>query len=82
MRILKEEIGAMDIRDAITAEYGAIHQYEGIYNNLENEDAKRILKSIIEEEKFHVGEFNQIIQILFPEESALFDKGKAEASNL
>lgn len=75
------------LRDAIIDEYDAIRKYENYYRDIEQiqkergKDYSQILKCIqdvINEEKEHVGEFNEMIKVVFPEEYELFQEGQKE----
>ena len=56
------------LRDAIIAEEGAINQYETIVDSTSNEEAKIVLQAIADEEKVHVGELQELLKNLLPDE--------------
>lgn len=66
------------IRDAIVAEEGAIKQYETVVDATNNEDVKKVLTSIANEEKVHVGELQKLLSILLPDEQEFLDDGREE----
>ena len=69
------------IRDAIIAEEGAIKQYETVVDATSNEDAKRVLQSVADEEKIHVGELQKLLSILLPDEEKLLEEGAKEVED-
>jgi rubrerythrin len=66
------------IRDAIIAEEGAIKQYETVVDATDNEDVKEVLKNIADEEKVHVGELQELLRKLLPDEQEFLDDGAGE----
>jgi rubrerythrin len=66
------------IRDAIIAEEGAIKQYETVVDATDNADAKRILTSIANEERIHIGELQKLLTMLLPDEQEHLDGGAKE----
>jgi len=66
------------IRDAIIAEEGAIKQYESIVDATDNEDVKKTLQEIANEEKVHVGELQALLAKLLPDEQKHLDDGEKE----
>ena len=69
------------IRDAIIAEQGAIKQYETVVDATDNEEVKKILQSIADEEKIHVGELQKLLSNLLPDEQELLDEGSKEVED-
>jgi hypothetical protein len=69
------------VRDAIIAEQGAIKQYETVADATDNDAAKKVLQSIAEEEKVHIGELQKLLESLSPKEEEKIDEGKAEAED-
>jgi len=69
------------IRDAIIAEQGAIKQYEAVVDATDNEEVKKVLQSIADEEKVHTGELQKLLEDLLSDESDLVDEGKQEAED-
>jgi rubrerythrin len=66
------------LRDAIIAEEGAIKQYEAIVDATDNEDAKKILQDIADEERVHVGELQKLLNDMLPDEEKLLEEGEKE----
>lgn len=66
------------IRDAIIAEEGAIKQYELVVDATDNSDAKKVLQSVADEEKIHVGELQKLLAKLLPDEEKHLEKGADE----
>ena len=66
------------LRDAIIAEEGAVKQYETVVDASNNEDVKKVLQSIADEEKVHAGELQKLLDILLSDERELLDKGAKE----
>ena len=66
------------IRDAIIAEEGAIKQYETVVDATDNDQVKKVLQSIADEEKVHVGELQKLLSELLPNEKDLLEKGSEE----
>jgi uncharacterized protein len=66
------------IRDAMIAENEAIKQYETVVDATDNEKVKKTLQSIADEERVHIFELQELLNILLPEEKDLETKGKQE----
>ena len=69
------------LRDAIIAEEGAIKQYEAVVDATSNEDAKKVLQSIADEEKIHVGELQALLSGLLPDEEEFLEDGAKEVED-
>lgn len=69
------------IRDAIIAEEGAIKQYEAVVDATEDEDIKKKIQSIADEEKIHVFELQTILNDLLPDEEKFQEKGEKEVED-
>ena len=69
------------IRDAIIAEEGAIKQYETVVDATDNELAKKVLTSVANEEKIHVGELQKLLNILLPDEKEKLEQGEKEVED-
>jgi uncharacterized protein len=69
------------IRDAIIAEEGAIKQYEAVVDATDNEEAKKVLQSISDEEKVHVGELQKLLNDLLPDEEEHLKDGEKEVED-
>jgi rubrerythrin len=66
------------IRDALIAEEGAIKQYETVVDATDNENVKKVLQSISDEEKIHAGELLKLLKDLLPDEEKLLEEGEKE----
>lgn len=76
------------LRDGITSEIGAIQLYETIVGKLSEyyditaekryKDAENAVRDIMDEEKKHIGEFQQILANLDIKEETLNEEGKEE----
>ncbi len=68
------------IRFMIAAEYEAIQLYEQLAESTDNEMARKVLTDIADEEKEHVGEFQQLLSVLAPKDEKLYLEGREEAA--
>ena len=78
------------LRDGITSEIGAIQLYETIVGKLSEyyditaekryKDAENAVRDIMDEEKKHIGEFQQILANLDIQEETLNEEGKEEVN--
>jgi len=66
------------LRDAIIAEEGAIKQYETVVDAANNDDVKKVLQNIADEEKVHVGELQKLLDRLLSDEKDFLEKGSEE----
>jgi rubrerythrin len=66
------------LRDAIIAEENAIKQYEVVVDATDNEDVKKVLQDIANEEKVHVGELQKLLDDLLPDEKEFLEEGANE----
>ena len=69
------------IRDAIIAEEGAINQYETVVDATTDERVARVLTSIANEEKAHVGELQKLLAMLLEDEQGFLDEGAGEVED-
>jgi len=69
------------IRDAIVGEENAIKQYETIVDASTNEDAKKVIQKIADEERVHVGELQKLLIDLLSDEQELLDDGAKEVED-
>jgi rubrerythrin len=69
------------IRDAIAAEIGAIKQYETLVDSTSNEKVKKVLQSISNEEKVHIGELEALLKELLKDEQGFMDDGLKEVED-
>lgn len=68
------------IRFMIAAEYEAIQLYEQLAESTDNEAAQRVLRDVADEEKEHVGEFQQLLSLLAPQDEDFYREGREEAA--
>lgn len=64
------------LRVDITGEYEVIIGYEAHAMATNDENVKKILKHIADEERSHVGELQQLLYMLCPKEAEHTEKGK------
>jgi hypothetical protein len=69
------------IRDAIIAEEGAIKQYETVVDASDNSVIQTILQDIANEERVHVFELQELLNMLLPDEIEFKQKGEKEVSD-
>ena len=67
------------IRLDIAAELEAIHLYQAHAEATDDKKVKEVLNSIADEERVHVGELQNLLKYLQPNEGQLLDKGEKEA---
>ena len=70
------------IRFSIASEFEAIQLYEQLKDSIENENARKLLDEIAEDEKVHVGNFLHLLKILAPEEKEFYKQGSQEAQDI
>lgn len=68
------------IRFFIAAEYEAIQMYMQVAEATDDELARKVLKSISDEEAVHAGEFLAVLKRLKPDEAEHYEKGAAEVA--
>lgn len=68
------------IRFFIAAEYEAIQMYMQVAEATDDELAKKVLKSVSDEEIVHAGEFLAVLKRLNPEEDRFYNEGAAEVA--
>lgn len=68
------------VRFMIAAEYEAIQLYEQLAESTDNDAARRVLRDIADEEKEHVGEFQQLLSLLAPQDEDFYREGREEAA--
>ena len=73
---------ARAIRLTLAAEHEAVHLYESLVDATDNPFAKKVLQEVADEEKVHAGEFQQLLQILLPDEQKRLDEGADEVREL
>jgi rubrerythrin len=80
-KISKEEL-IQALRADIAGELEAIIGYDAHVMACEDERAKKVLSSIRDEERVHVGELQSLLQILDPGEAQYYQKGVREVQEL
>lgn len=80
-KLTKEEL-IRAIRFSIASEYEAIQLYEQLKDSIDNEDAKKLLEEVAQDEKIHVGNFNYLLEILSPDDKKCAQKGYEEAKEI
>ena len=80
--VRREDIDKEILRLGIIAELDAINLYEQLANMTENEDIKKVLMDIANEEKTHVGEFLALLLKKDEEQVKEIEKGKKEVEEL
>ena len=81
-RKLTDEELVNAIRQDIIGELEAIHEYDAHVQATDNEDAKKVLSDIRDEEREHMGELLELLERLAPDEKALHDEGRITTKNL
>ncbi|WP_411676949.1 rubrerythrin family protein [Caproicibacter sp.] len=69
------------LREDIINEYEAIIGYEAHVEATTDERVKKVLSGIAEEEKGHIGQLEQLIYLLKPNDQGAVDKGKQIVQN-
>ncbi len=80
--VKQEDLDKEILRLGIIAELDAINLYEQLANMTENEDIKKVLMDIANEEKTHVGEFLALLLKKDEEQVKELEKGKEEVEEL
>ena len=70
------------LRIAIMAEFDAINLYEQMADMIDDEDLKKVLMDVAQEEKTHVGEFQTMLLRMDKEQVTELGKGKNEVEEL
>ncbi len=66
------------IKFAIASEFEAIQIYQEIMESTDNEDVKKVLTDITNDEKHHAGGFYTLLKKLSPADAAEYEKGSQE----
>lgn len=67
------------VRIGIAAEHDAAAFYETIADSTKNEKIKELFQDVANEEKVHIGEFEQVLKILNKKNEEFVTEGKGEA---
>jgi len=70
----ERELDLEMLRDDLVGELQAINEYQDHIDSLENEEARRVLEHIRDDEKEHVAELTKLIQKLDPAQAKKFKK--------
>ena len=70
------------IRFSIAAEFEAIQIYEQLSDSIDDNNAKKLLAEIVDDEKVHVGNFMKLLYFLEPVEKEFYKEGIQEAVDL
>ncbi len=70
------------LRLAIIGELDAINLYLQLANAVDDENVKKVLEDIAEEEKVHVGELLELLKKLDVEQAEALEKGMREVKEL
>lgn len=70
------------IRHSISDEFDAIALYEIIAESTDNEEVKKLMEEVADDEKEHVGNFLRLLQILAPDEEDLYEEGEKETDDI
>lgn len=81
-RTLNERELSRALRQSLVAEEEAIHLYEALADATDNNKVKRVLQDVADEEKVHVGEFQQLLDDLLSDEKELIDEGREEIKDI
>jgi rubrerythrin len=76
--ITKQELISA-LRLSLCAEQEAIHIYDTIAEYVDDENVKKIMKDVANEEQVHVGEFQKLLRMYEDDETELLAKGEKEA---
>jgi rubrerythrin len=80
-KLSKDEL-ARAIRFMTAAEFEAIEMYSKVRDCTDDENAKKVILSIVNEEKVHAGEFLKLLSTIDPKEAEFYADGEKEVSEL
>ena len=81
-RKLTDEELVNAIRQDIVGELEAVHEYDAHVQATDNEDAKKVLSDIRDEEREHMGELLELLERLSPDEKSFHDEGRQEVRDM
>jgi len=81
-KIKKDELDNVILRAAIMGEMDAINLYEQMAALTDNEDIRKVMLDIANEEKAHVGEFQTLLLRLDQGQVQGLEQGKKEVEEL
>jgi len=70
------------LRLAIAAELDAVHLYELIVDSSNDNDLKKVLQSISDEEKVHAGELQELLKKFDKDDEKFLEEGKKEVQDI
>jgi len=70
------------VRQSIAAEEEATHLYEFIADATDEEWIKKVFQDVADEERVHVGEFQEVLNRLLKDEKSLLEEGAQEVEDL
>jgi rubrerythrin len=70
------------VRFTVAAEIEATQVYMQLAESTDNKLAVKVLKSVADEERVHVGEFLRLLNELAPDEEKLYTKGAKEVEDM
>ncbi len=76
--LTKEEL-IRAIRFSIASEFEAIQLYEQLRDSIDDNDCKKLLEEVSEDERVHVGNFLYILEKISPDDKKSIEEGKKEA---
>ena len=80
-RKLTDEELIRAIRFAAAGEYEATQTYMQLAESIDNKLATKVLKSVADEERVHMGEFLRLLYELAPDEEKLYAMGAKEVED-
>lgn len=81
-RKLTDEELVNALRQDLVGELEAIHEYDAHILATDNEDAKKVLSDIRDEEREHMGELLELLERLAPDEKGFHDEGRDEVREM
>jgi rubrerythrin len=76
-KLTKSEV-VRAIRFAVASEYESTQVYMQLAESIDNKLVEKVLKSVADEERIHMGEFLRLLQEISPDEKKLLSKGAKE----
>ena len=70
------------IRFSVAAEDEATQVYMQLAESIDNKLAIKVLKSVSDEERVHMGEFLRLLQEIAPDEEKFYDQGAKEVEDI
>ncbi len=70
------------VRFVVAAEFEAVQLYTQLADSTDNQLARRVLKSVADEERVHAGEFLELLRNLAPDEEEFYAEGREEVRQM